>query len=173
MSIFHSSIPPSHVEPKSASRPNQSIILVSVYEIIKGGFALIFALMVFLWHDKLPSLVAQFTYILHQLLGSLLAAQIDNLNHLASVANSNWQKAFAMVVGYALLRFIEAYGLYKDKTWAYWYSVLGYAIFVPVELYYLVVKPFDWVHLAVFLFNLVVVVIVYRNMQQKGLIGSA
>lgn len=156
----------------TASQPHatQAIRLVSVYEIIKGGFALLFALMVFFWHDKLPQLIEHFTQILHHLLGHILAPQIDNLNHLASVANTNWKKAFWTVIGYALLRFVEAYGLYRDKTWAYWYSVVGYGVFVPVEFYYLVTKSFDWVHVAVFALNVLIVIVVYHNMKRKGLI---
>lgn len=150
---------------------NTAITLVAIYEIIKGAFALVFAGMIFLWHDHLPQIMHRITYRLHEALGEVMSQQIDNLNTFAVSANHNWAKAFWLVVAYALLRFVEAYGLYRDKIWAYWYSVLGYAIFIPVELYYLFTKPFDWVHLGVFLLNLLIVIVVYCNMHAKGLLS--
>lgn len=95
---------------------------------------------------------------------------LDNLGYHADKASQHWLKAFWFIIGYALLRFVEAYGLYKDKTWAYWYSVLGYGVFIPIELYAIVTKLFNWLNVLTFLLNVVIVVVVYRSMKQKGLI---
>lgn len=43
---------------------------------------------------------------------------------------------FALV--YALVRWIEAYGLWNGRRWAEWFAVLSGAIYVPAELYGLV-----------------------------------
>lgn len=75
-----------------------------------------------------------------------------------------------MIFAYASLRFMEAYGLWQDKTWAYWFSVIGYGIFIPVELYYLFANTFDGFNLFILLLNIVIVIVVYRNMKHKGLI---
>ncbi|MFW2177109.1 MULTISPECIES: DUF2127 domain-containing protein [unclassified Moraxella] len=152
------------------SHANQSIVMVAIYEVVKGGFALLFALMVAVWHEQLPQLIGRFTHFLHEVMGSFLATQIDTLNALANRANQDWVAMLAMVLGYASLRFVEAYGLYRDKIWAYWLSVLGYGLFLPLELYYLIAKPFDWVHLILFVLNVIIVFIVYRNMKQKQLV---
>ncbi|WP_284143852.1 DUF2127 domain-containing protein [Psychrobacter sp. WY6] len=49
-------------------------------------------------------------------------------------------------------------------------GVLGYGVFIPIELYYLIVSPFDWFKLGILVSNLLIVVVVYRNMKRKGLI---
>ena len=161
---------PDNKPPSAHHSANQSIVMVAVYEVLKGAVALLVAFMVWRWHTRLPELMQGFINGLHHVIGSLFAVQLQQFSQFADKANQNWHNAFWLVTVYALLRFIEAYGLYRDKTWAYWYSVLGYGIFVPVELYYLLVKPFDWVHLGIFLLNVFIVVVVYRNMTRKGLL---
>jgi uncharacterized membrane protein (DUF2068 family) len=74
---------------------------------------------------RLPELIQGFINGLHHVIGSLFAVQLQQLSQFADKANQNWHNAFWLVTVYALLRFIEAYGLYRDKTWAYWYSVQG------------------------------------------------
>jgi uncharacterized membrane protein (DUF2068 family) len=44
-----------------------------------------------------------------------------------------WTMAVAAAV-YALVRFIEAYGLWNGKRWAKWFAALSGAIYVPFEL---------------------------------------
>ena len=74
-----------------------------------------------------------------------------------------------VIIGYALLRFIEVYGLLKDRDWAYWLSIVGYMVFLPLEIYDVLIKPFNWVHVLVFIFNILIVVLVFHRMRQKGL----
>lgn len=153
---------------------DKSIKAVALYELVKGSVAILVALLVMVWHDKLPTLAVyvshQLPIIFGELVSSQLAVQLDNLNHYADIANQNWFLGFWLIIAYALVRFVECYGLYYDKLWAYWLSVLGYGIFLPIEMYYLIAYPFDWVRLGVFLFNLMIVVVVYRHMKQKRLI---
>jgi len=67
---------------------------------------------------------------------------------------------------YALLRFIEAYGLWYSKVWAEWLAVLSGGIFLPIEVYELV-ERFTWVRLSALIVNLVVVcamiMVLYKN----------
>lgn len=112
-----------------------AIIMVAIYELVKGLVALGVAAIIFVGHDKLQWISWVVSQALHRIMGMALHHQIEALNHYAWVANQNWQKAFWIVVGYALLRFVETYGLYRDKIWAYWYSVLGYGMFLPLEVY--------------------------------------
>ncbi|WP_025672662.1 DUF2127 domain-containing protein, partial [Psychrobacter sp. TB47] len=102
--------------------------------------------------------------------GYLLAPQVESTVRIAQQASKNWPLFLLLIFIYAAIRFIEAYGLWQDKTWAYWFSVIGYGIFIPIELYYLLARPFDWFKLAIFVLNIIIVIVVYRNMKQKGLI---
>lgn len=148
---------------------SHTMMLVAIYEILKGLAALVFAGMVFFWHNNLLQAIKNFAQYLHHWLGQAFVTQIDNLIHYAEVADNNWQIAVMVIIGYALLRWVEAYGLIKDRGWAYWLSIVGYMIFVPVEIYDLMIKPFNWVHILVFVFNILIVVLVFQRMRQKGL----
>jgi len=58
--------------------------------------------------------------------------------------------------GYALLRLIEAYGLWRERRWAAWLGALSSGIYVPLELYALLAKP-NLLHTLLLLLNAVVV----------------
>ena len=148
---------------------SRSMLLVALYEILKGIAALVFAGMVCFWHNNLLHEIKNFAQYLHRLMGQLFISQIDHLIHYAEMADKHWQIAVVVIMGYALLRMIEAYGLIKDKAWAYWLSIVGYMVFVPVEIYDLLAKPLNWVHILVFVFNILIVVLVFQRMRQKGL----
>ena len=152
----------------SKSTATRSIVMVAIYEIIKGAVALVFAGVVAIWHNTLMKEIAHFAQWLHHIMGQLLVAQIDNLIHYSQVADKNWIIAVTVIIGYALLRFIEAYGLLKDRDWAYWLSIVGYMVFLPLEIYDVLIKPFNWVHVLVFIFNILIVVLVFHSMRQKG-----
>lgn len=149
---------------------SESIKAVALYEIVKGIGALLGAGALWLWHTDLEHWLATATSSWQQSFGQLLAPQVDSAVRIAQQASKNWSLFLLFIFVYAALRFIEAYGLWQDKTWAYWFSVIGYGIFIPIELYYLATKPFDWFKLAIFALNIVIVVVVYRNMKRKGLI---
>ncbi|MDO5768211.1 MAG: DUF2127 domain-containing protein [Psychrobacter sp.] len=149
---------------------SSSIKAVAIYEILKGLGALLAAAALWLWHRDLTTWLGSAQALWQHYFGQLLINQVDGLVTQALKANQHWHVFVGIIIGYASLRFIEAYGLWHDKTWAYWYSVLGYGIFIPVELYYLVVSPLDWFKVLIFILNIVIVVVVYRNMKRKGLI---
>lgn len=165
---------PSTLEPPltdSAIPPaSRSIQAVAIYEIFKGVGALIAAWLLWLKHRDLNTWLSNATALWRKEFGQLLIAQVDSVVASALKASVHWQLFVGIILGYASLRFIEAYGLWKDKTWAYWYSVIGYGIFIPLELYYLIVNPLDWFNVFIFILNIVIVIIVYRNMKRKGLI---
>ncbi len=163
-------------QPQTQSPPvivkasSESIKAVAIYEIVKGVGALIAAGALGLWHRDLDQWLATATQTWQRYFGQLLAPQVESTVALAQKASKNWTLFLLFIFVYISLRFIEAYGLWQDKTWAYWFSVIGYGIFIPIELYYLIVSPFDWFKLGILLLNIVIVIVVYRNMKRKGLI---
>ena len=47
-------------------------------------------------------------------------------------------KLWAMAAGamaYSIIRFVEAYGLWRARTWAEWFALISGAIYVPFEAY--------------------------------------
>ncbi len=154
------------VENSRAGQSSESIKAVAVYEIVKGVGALLGASALWLWHKDLDHWLATATALWQQRFGQLLAVQVENTVTLAQQASERWPLFLLLIIAYTSLRFIEAYGLWQDKTWAYWFSVIGYGIFIPIELYYLIVSPFDWFKLGILLLNIVIVIVVYRNMKR-------
>jgi uncharacterized membrane protein (DUF2068 family) len=57
---------------------------------------------------------------------------------------------------YAVVRFVEAFGLWRRKRWAEWFAVLSGGIYIPVELFE-VVQRVSWARLTVLSVNLAVV----------------
>ena len=155
---------------KAHGTASESIKAVAVYEVVKGVGALLGAGALWSWHTDLEHWLITATASWQQAFGQLLAPQVDSAVHIAQVASQNWSVFLLLIFAYAGLRFLEAYGLWHDKTWAYWFGVLGYGIFIPIELYYLIVSPFDWFKLAILVSNIIIVIVVYRNMKRKGLI---
>ncbi|NMW21035.1 MAG: DUF2127 domain-containing protein [Chlorobiaceae bacterium] len=57
---------------------------------------------------------------------------------------------------YALMRFIEAYGLWFARRWAEWFALISGCVYLPVELFELA-KGFTWLKIALVVINLMVV----------------
>jgi uncharacterized membrane protein (DUF2068 family) len=57
---------------------------------------------------------------------------------------------------YALVRTIEAYGLWHERRWAEWFALASSAAYVPVEVYELLHR-FSWIKVAILATNLAVV----------------
>ncbi|MEI8633038.1 DUF2127 domain-containing protein [Vibrio sp. PP-XX7] len=57
---------------------------------------------------------------------------------------------------YALVRFVEAYGLWRGMLWTEWFALVSGGIYLPFELYESVVHP-QILSLGVLLINLIVV----------------
>ncbi len=67
-----------------------------------------------------------------------------------------WAIAAASVI-YSTVRFVEAYGLWNARVWAEWFALLSGAIYLPWEIYEILVHPgpLRW---GLFLTNLAIVV---------------
>lgn len=155
---------------KTHSTASESIKAVAIYEAIKGIGALLGAGALWWWHTDLEHWLTTATGSWRHTFGHLLAPQIDSVVSIAQQASKNWPVFLLLIFAYASLRFLEAYGLWRDKTWAYWFGVLGYGVFIPIEVYYLITSPFDWFKLGILVSNLLIIIVVYRNMKTKGLI---
>jgi uncharacterized membrane protein (DUF2068 family) len=69
------------------------------------------------------------------------------------------KKLWAMAAGamaYSIVRFVEAYGLWLERTWAEWFALISGALYVPFEAYEVVRRPTP-IHVAVLLINLGIV----------------
>ena len=77
-----------------------------------------------------------------------------------------WTLASAAAL-YAALRFLEAYGLWRNRRWAEWLAALSGAIYIPFELYELH-RGVSWLKLAALLLNAAVVAYMCRVLLTPG-----
>ena len=75
-------------------------------------------------------------------------------------ANSITERKLWAVAGvgvtYAVMRFVEAYGLWKAAAWAEWIALISGAVYLPLEIHELLRRP-TLFHFALLLINLEVV----------------
>ncbi len=71
-----------------------------------------------------------------------------------------------MAVLYSTIRFVEAYGLWKQKTWAEWLALVGGCIYLPAEVYE-IAKKVTVIHVSALVVNLVVVLLMAKVLLQK------
>jgi uncharacterized membrane protein (DUF2068 family) len=150
------------VQPKvAAAEPEpganlQVLRAVSTFELTKGLIVLLAACGVLLLvHREDPWDIAD---------GLLKLLHISPDHHFAQVfldwadsltETKVWAVA-GVAVGYSLLRFVEAYGLWFAKAWAEWIALISGTLYLPFEVYKLIHRQSVF-HVSVLLINLAVV----------------
>lgn len=74
--------------------------------------------------------------------------------------------AIAVALIYAAMRLLEAWGLWWHRAWASWLGVIGAAAYLPFEIYALWHHP-DWMTWGVFLLNLLIVLVLARDLYRR------
>src|SRR6201995_3407578 len=57
------------------------------------------------------------------------------------ISGANIAMIMGLAIGYATLRFIEGYGLWKQRAWAEWLAIISGCLYLPFELYELIRRP--------------------------------
>lgn len=74
---------------------------------------------------------------------------------------------------YAILRFVEAYGLWNARTWAEWIALVSGSLYIPYEVYKLIHRQ-SWIHISIFVVNLAIVAyMAYLLKTGKGHVSAA
>lgn len=85
-------------------------------------------------------------------------------------SDANLWNVVAIIAFYAGLRFLESYGLWRQRIWAEWLAIVSGAIYLPFELRALIRHP-TAIHWAVLLINIVIVVYIayvrWEDIQQR------
>ncbi|MEO8938470.1 MAG: DUF2127 domain-containing protein [Burkholderiaceae bacterium] len=68
----------------------------------------------------------------------------------------------AGALAYALLRFVEAYGLWFEKRWGWVLGIGSAALYVPLEVREMI-QRFSWTSVGLFGLNIAIVVLLWRN----------
>ena len=67
---------------------------------------------------------------------------------------------------YALVRFVEAWGLWQDRAWGEWCGVAASGLYIPVEIRHIWLHP-HWQGVAVLLFNIALVIVLLLRLRLR------
>jgi uncharacterized membrane protein (DUF2068 family) len=115
-------------------RLSSGLKAVAVFEAIKGSLALLaaFGLLAIIPQEAREDAV-ELVGRLHLNPGKSYPNIFVRL--MENAGNAQLWMIAALVVVYALVRFLEAYGLWRSRPWAEWLAAVSGAIYVPFELY--------------------------------------
>lgn len=149
----------------SAARRFTAIRTVALFEAFKGVVVLLAASgLLSLMHRDLHAMAAGF--IEHMHLNPAARYPRIFLDALAHLQDTRLTALAAGAFLYALLRFVEAYGLYGEKAWAEVLAAVSGAVYVPFEIAGLL-RHASW-HGALLLgVNLLVVAIMLRALLRR------
>ena len=72
---------------------------------------------------------------------------------------------------YALIELVESVGLWLEKRWGEYFAMVATSIFLPYEVYELIVK-ITWLRVAAFVVNLLLVIYLVWTKQLFGIRGG-
>ncbi|MBA2737870.1 MAG: DUF2127 domain-containing protein [Pyrinomonadaceae bacterium] len=113
---------------------------IAIFEMVKGfaGFAVGVALL-FLLHRDLEVLALEILDFLHvDPAGRFAHAFVENAGR---INESNILIFVALAFVYTIVRFVEAYGLWRLRAWAEWFAIISGMIYLPIEIYEIYQKP--------------------------------
>lgn len=146
-----------HVATKPASHNRQRRVLqaVGTFEFFKGAFVLLMGFCALALVHKDVWLYAESLLALFHVSTDRHSAQLF-LDFADNVTDARLWAAARIAFAYALLRFTEAYGLWRCRTWAEWVALVSGALLMPLEIRELL-RGVTALRSAVFLGNLAVV----------------
>ncbi len=101
------------------------------------------------------------------------------LNAADKVSSTSIAMILGIAIAYATLRFIEGYGLWRQRVWAEWLAIVSGCLYIPLEVYKLVRHP-NQLHWLILTINILVVLYIAwvrwdeikAVRQQRGLLSA-
>ncbi|HLH57083.1 MAG TPA: DUF2127 domain-containing protein [Verrucomicrobiae bacterium] len=84
----------------------------------------------------------------------------------ARATNHHVGEIAAIGFAYAAVRFVEAYGLWRDKHWAEWFAVISAGLYLPLELTHFGRHPTPF-NLGVIAVNMVIILYLANRLGQR------
>ncbi|MGA9508643.1 MAG: DUF2127 domain-containing protein [Candidatus Sulfotelmatobacter sp.] len=142
---------------KSGLRPAQRRLLraIASIEFIKGVFVLLIGLSAILLVHKDAWVIAESLLALFHVSTDRHSAQLF-LDFADDITDARLWAAARLAFAYSALRFVEAYGLWKQRTWAEWVAFGSGTLLIPLEIRELM-RGVTLLRSVVFIGNLVVI----------------
>ncbi len=138
---------------------------VALFELLKGAVVLLAGLaLLALLHTDVQAKAEMLVNYLHADPAWKVTHEFINF---ASHVNDTriWLFTF-FAVFYALVRFVEAFGLWHELVWAEWFAVLSAGIYLPLEIYQMV-HHLTLYKMTIFLGNVAILVYLARLLAAK------
>ncbi|MGZ4896204.1 MAG: DUF2127 domain-containing protein [Candidatus Angelobacter sp.] len=117
---------------------------IAVLEAGKGVLGVVVGIwLLTLLHKDLESVAAHLLRFLHKVLHLSPDGHIARtiLHGAARVNHHNLHVWALLAFAYATIRFVEGAGLWLEKEWAEWFALVSGAMYMPYEVYELILHP--------------------------------
>jgi uncharacterized membrane protein (DUF2068 family) len=127
---------------------------VAAFEALKGVLVLLLLIALIAVHNRIEDYAEDLLYHLHIDFDRRFAQSF--LKAASKINDSRlWTLGVAATL-YAMVRFIEAWGLWNRRVWAEWFALLSGALYLPWEMMK-VAERRTWEHILVLSINVVIV----------------
>jgi uncharacterized membrane protein (DUF2068 family) len=140
---------------RARTRKN-ALRLVAAFEFAKGLFVLCIGVVAVLLVHKDAWLIAESVLAVLHISTDRHSAQLF-LDFADRLTDAKLWEAARLAFAYSLLRFVEAYGLWKQRTWAEWVAFLSGTLGLPLEIRSMM-RGFTFMRVAIFIGNLAIIV---------------
>ncbi len=124
-----------HLAPPSALDERSSLAglrAISAVEAIKGLAVILLMLVVFSVHSRVDEIAESLLFHLHMNPDRRIGQAF--LNAASRLGDMRLLTIAAMAMSYALVRFIESWGLWHRRVWAEWFALLSGMLYLPWEI---------------------------------------
>jgi uncharacterized membrane protein (DUF2068 family) len=129
--------------------------LVALFEFAKGLFVLCIGVVALLLVHKDAWLIAESVLAVLHISTDRHSAQLF-LDFADRLTDAKLWAAARLALAYSVLRFAEAYGLWKQRTWAEWVALLSGTLGLPWEIR-MIVREVTFMRVAIFIGNLAII----------------
>jgi uncharacterized membrane protein (DUF2068 family) len=127
---------------------------VAAFEALKGSVVLLLGFVFIAIHHHAEDLVSSLLFHLHFDPDRGFARML--MNAATRLNDARLLTILLAAVTYAVVRFVEAWGLWNRRVWAEWFALLSGAMYLPWELLKLSERA-DWERASIFAGNILIV----------------
>jgi uncharacterized membrane protein (DUF2068 family) len=142
---------------RHSTKTSVALRTVAIFETTKAAIVLLLGCGLFhLMNENLDEVAERFVQVLHvNPEGKLSNLFFELASHFSD--RNLWVLALG-ALAYASVRLTEAYGLWREREWAQWFSLLSTALYLPPELYWMLHHP-SWLRCAVLVSNIAILLL--------------